>query len=210
MASKIGIMIDPGHYKGYNIGANKKYAEGTYMQLLAKYLKVYLKKYGVFNVYRTKTTASSNPSLSARGQKAINKKCDVFISLHSDAASPAACGVTVIRSLNRSGSVTLANKIGKAVAKTMKDINGVTYFRGTITRRGSNGDYYGVIRSSVTSSRVKYSFIVEHGFHTNKKECATLYNKSNLKKIAAAEAKAIYEYFIDKGLVEAPKKKTKK
>lgn len=205
MASKIGIMIDPGHYKGYNTGYDKSYAEGTKMQILANYLKAELKKYGVFRVYRTKYSAATNLDLTTRGKKAIEKKCDVFISLHSDAASASACGITAIRSLKRANSDALAKKIGNAVAKTMKAINGVSYFRGVITRKGNNGDYYGVIRSSVTSTDVKYSFIIEHGFHTNKKECATLNNNANLKKIAKAEAKAIYEYFVETGAVK-PKK----
>jgi hypothetical protein len=69
--------------------------------------------------------------------------------------------------------------------------------RGALTKKNSDGnDYYGVIRSSVSSnSRVEYSFIIEHGFHTNKKECEFLMNEENLKKIAVAEAKVFADYF---------------
>ena len=42
---------------------------------------------------------------------------------------------------------------------------------------------------------VKYSFIIEHGFHDNVKECTFLNDNSNLKKMAEAEAKAIADYF---------------
>jgi LysM repeat protein len=59
---------------------------------------------------------------------------------------------------------------------------------------GKKYDYYGVIRNSQGGS-VKYSYIIEHGFHTNEKECAFLLDESNLRLIARAEAEAIAQYF---------------
>lgn len=52
--SKIKITIDPGHYEGYNKGANGTYYEGTRVFELARYLKTELENKGIFEVYLTK------------------------------------------------------------------------------------------------------------------------------------------------------------
>ena len=56
-----------------------------------------------------------------------------------------------------------------------------------------NRDYYGVIRGAVDAGTV--GIIIEHSFHTNEEACKWLMVDSNLKKLAAEEAKTLAEYY---------------
>ncbi len=206
---KLNVTLDPGHVKGYNKGIVISYAEGTKIYYLAQYLKTELESTGLFNVNITRKTITDDPSLARRGQIAIENKSDIFISLHSDAFSTsAAVGVSVFRSIKRPESQELGELLGRSVAEFMKQTTGVTNFRGCVTRRfidvdGKEKDHYGVIRNSVTSDDyVEYSFIIEHGFHTNLKECMFLNEDINLKKLAKFEATLLYDYFKTKVVQE--------
>jgi N-acetylmuramoyl-L-alanine amidase len=196
---KIKFTIDPGHYKGYNAGVIRPYYEGEGMYKLGLYLKKELEKYEGFSATLTRGSIESNPSVEQRGRMAANNGSEVCISLHSDAFNTqSAIGVTILRSIKRPGSKSLVNKMGKAIATEMKKTTGITYFRGSIVRPyapGMNLDWLGVLRESVKSPDVKHSFLIEHGFHSNKKECAYLMNDENLKSLAKVEAKVFAEYY---------------
>lgn len=192
----IYVTLDPGHIGGYNTGYDKTYKEGTKMFTLAYFLKEELEKYDLFKVFVTRKDVMENPDLATRAQMAINTSSRVFISLHSNAATPAACGSEIFMSLKRPGSKALAEKLVNAVVDTMKPGCPKTKSRGVKTKANSSGtDYYGVIRNSVKSSVVEYSYILEHGFHTNPAECAWIVQDSNLRKLAIAEAKVLAEHF---------------
>ena len=206
MSKKVLVVLDPGHYPNYNKGAVAGYFEGDKMYDYSEYERDALKAYGI-DVIITRGR-SYDMDLWDRGQVAVRNAEGydevVFISNHSDAFNGQACGVSVYRSLFLPDSEELGEKIAEAVVGVMKPATGITYNRGVKTRQGNRGDYYGVIRGSVSGAKseaqaekgpVKYSFIVEHGFHDNAIECKFLYNASNLKKMAQAEAKAIAEYF---------------
>lgn len=206
MSKKILVILDPGHYPNYNKGAVAGYFEGDKMYDYSEYERDALKYYGV-DVIITRNR-SNDMALYERGQVAVKngKGYDVvvFISNHSNAFNGQACGVVVYRSLYLPGSAELGQKLIDAIVGVMKPATGITYSRGVQTRQGNKGDYYGVIRGSVSGAKseaeakkgpVDYSFIVEHGFHDNVKECKFLNNASNLKKMAEAEAKAIADYF---------------
>ena len=210
--AELRICLDPGHGKGVNPGIVKGYYEGTAMFNLATYLKAELEKYENVTVLCTRKTVDDYPTLEERAQMAIDNNCSVFLSLHSNAfSSSAACGVSAYYSQYRKASKNLLDKLGNAVTATMRAGDGVTYFRGSAIRRYPNHpewDYYAVIRDSVGLSGentvVQYSYIIEHGFHTNLKECTFLSKADNLKKIAQAEAKVIAEYFGLKEPAPAP------
>ena len=189
----IKFTLDPGHYTNYNTGVVKGYYEGNEMFKLAGYLKTALEQYNGFTVVLTKETLASNPDLEIRGRFAINNNSDVFISLHSNAAGAYATGVVLFNSLKRPNSVTLANALGHSVAQLMG-----TNYRGCLTRLypgTQNTDYYGVLRAAVRSGNVPYVYIIEHGFHTNEKECTWLYNDAHLKQLAETEAAVFAGYF---------------
>ena len=204
------VVIDPGHTKDYNGGVAPGYYEGNKVFTLAKYLKEELERdTDQVKAILTKGNLADNPALYARGQKAVSEDAAVFLSLHTNAVGDKskyekAYGVSVYRSLFLPDSEDLGNKIADAVVAVMSPVTGVTYSRGVLTREGNNGDYYGVIRGAVSGARskaaaskgpVKHAFIIEHGFHTNSKECAFLNNDENLRKIAKAEAVAIKEHY---------------
>lgn len=207
---KLIVVLDPGHYTNYNRGIVSTYYEGNAMFKLAQYLKEELEKTGIFEVYLTKNTVGSNPSLANRGNMAITKNADVFISLHTDAYSVnTAVGVSVFYSVEKPGSKELGVKLGNAVTDVMRSSTGVTVFRGCVTKSNSAGnDYYGVIRSATESkTKVPNVFLIEHGFHSNAKECAFLNNDTNLRKIANVEALVLYNHFkvdVERFVVNVP------
>jgi len=209
MSNRIGIVLDPGHVEGYNVGYNKVYAEGTKMFTLAYLLKEELEKYDKFEVYVTRKTLLEDPELHLRGKMASDTKSNVFISLHSNAyANSTAVGSIIFRSLKLKNSETLGNKLLDAIVDVMKDGCPNTFSRGVQTRIYSDSkpttDYYGVIRGSVSYEwKPEYSYIIEHGFHTNPDECDWLTDDSNLKKLAVAEAKVLADYFDAKLKIEA-------
>jgi len=187
------FTLDPGHYTDYNTGVVKGYFEGNEMFKLAGYLKTALEQYNGFTVSMTKDQLSSNPDLEVRGRCAIYDASQVFLSLHSNAASASATGVVLFNSLKRPNSVPLANALGNSVAQLMG-----TNYRGCLTRvypDTKNTDYYGVIRAAVRSGNVPYVYIIEHGFHTNKKECTWLYDDEHLKELAENEAAVFAGFF---------------
>lgn len=206
------IVIDPGHYTNYNKGVHPGYYEGNTVYQLARYLKSELESgTDQIKVIMTKLSLADNPELFARGQVAVKNNATVFLSLHTNAVGDTtkyekAYGVSVYRSLFLPDSEDLGRKLADAVVEVMAPITGVTYSRGVLTRKSdtANRDYYGVIRGAVSSATslaqaaagpVKHAFIIEHGFHTNSKECAFLANDENLRKIAKAEADVIKEHF---------------
>lgn len=207
MSKKILVVLDPGHYPRYNKGAAPGYFEGDKMYDLTEYERDALEAYGI-DVIVTRDR-KNDMELYDRGQVAVKKAKGydevVFVSNHSNGFNGKACGVVVYRSHYLPESAALGQKLVDAIVGVMKPVTGITYSRGVTTRKGSTGaDYYGVIRGSVSGAKtktqaakgpVKYSFIVEHGFHDNPTECAFLNNDANLKKIAEAEAKVIAEYF---------------
>lgn len=82
----------------------------------------------------------------------------------------------------------------------MRKDTSITYLRnnGNSTRlypNTTNTDYYGVIRASVRSNIVKYSYIIEHGFHTNPTECTWLMDDSHIRELAKGEASVLASYF---------------
>lgn len=194
------ICLDPGHADTANKGVVDGYWESHMVFDLAYKLKANLEKYKNVTVFVTKEVRNCNPSLEARGKMAVDNNCEVFISLHSNAASAAACGVSIFRSVKRPDSVSLGQQLGQAVVDTMRPGTGVTYLRGNgnstrLYPNTTDTDYYGVIRNSVKGDCVKYSYIIEHGFHTNVAECTWLYNSSNVQKLADAETKVLASYF---------------
>ncbi len=191
------ITIDPGHTKNVNAGVTKGYYEGNAMFVLANYLADALSQYKDTEVLLTRGE-DENPTVSERGSLAANSGSRVFISLHSNATSESedAAYVCGFYSVKRTVSKELCQKLISAVTDVMKKSTDA-WNRGALTKKTSSGnDYYGVIRNSVAgNSPVEYSLLIEHGFHTNIKECEFLSDSENLKKIAEAEAEVLAEYF---------------
>lgn len=210
--SDVLIVIDPGHFAGYNPGCVSGFNEGDWAVRQSSYDAEALRDYG-FDVIVTRS-AGQNPGLYDRGQIAVrngrNYSSTVFMSNHTNAygasGNSSASGVMAYTSPYLSAAnTTLLNKLMAAVAGEMNKTTGNTAVQGIRYQLNNDGtDYYGVIRGSLSSARnaqqaaagpVQYSFILEHGFHTNAKECSYLAKDSNCRALAAVKAKVFAEYF---------------
>lgn len=211
-SQRILVVLDAGHQTNTNAGAVSGYYEGNQMYKLAVYEKAALERYG-FDVLLTRD-ANSSPALTSRGYMAVQYSSGydtvIFMSDHTNAASASATGVVACTSKYLSDeNRNFINTVMDAVATEMNKVTGVTYNRHEILTRDytevdASLDWYGVIRGSVNYARsaaeaqsgpVQYSFIMEHGFHTNYTECSYLMSDTNLQNLAEAKAQAFANYF---------------
>lgn len=199
------ICIDAGHYGKYNRSpANKAYYESEAMWKLHLLQKKYLEQYG-FEVILTRSNQATDLALTSRGRLA--KGCVLLLSDHSNAV-----GSGVNESVDYPVAYVPINgtgdKIGKLLADCVAKTMGTKQAGRIATRKGSSGDYYGVIRGAVSVGVP--GIILEHSFHTNTRATAWLLNESNLDKLAKAEAAVIADYFGVKkqtGVTTTPDKK---
>ena len=203
------VTLDAGHGKYDNKGVIDGFYEGRMSFALMSYLKEELERYSGVVVYTTRQKMEDSPALPERGKMAAENGSDLFISIHSNwFSNETACGVSVYRSFIRPESEELGSRLGLAVTKVINDVTGTTYMRNEgmpMTRiekaydetcgDGVNQDYYNVTRASVKSDKCRYSYIIEHGFHSNPAECRFLMDDENLKKLAYAESRVIAVYF---------------
>jgi N-acetylmuramoyl-L-alanine amidase len=198
--SKIKICLDAGHYGKYNRSpVVKEYYESDMAWELHLLLKKHLEAYGI-EVIQTRSSQAKDLELTARGKK--SKGCDLFLSLHSNAASSE--NVDYVVGLYQvddncgdmdEQSKVLAKKLADCVGEVM-GAEAKSWSTKSSSDRDGNGykdDYYGVLRGahSVGTAGV----IIEHGFHTNKAQAEWLLKDSNLDKLAKAEAKVIAEHY---------------
>lgn len=177
------VCLDAGHYGNYNAGAVKGYYESVRMWKLTELLARELTARGI-TVIKTRSNQATDLALTSRGRKA--KGCDLFLSMHSNAASAESVDYPVAYvPLNGTGTA-----IGQKLADIVADVMGTVQKGRTATRKGSGGaDYYGVIRGAVAVGVP--GVILEHSFHTNPKAAAWLMSDANLAKLAKAEADCI-------------------
>ena len=186
MSKPFKVCLDAGHYGNYNAGAVKGYYESVRMWKLTELLAKELTDRGIA-VIKTRSNQATDLALTSRGRKA--KGCDLFLSMHSNAAGAESVDYPVAYvPLNGTGTA-----IGQKLADIVADVMGTVQNGRTATRKGSGGaDYYGVIRGAVAVGVP--GVILEHSFHTNPKAAAWLMNDANLAKLAKAEADCIAEW----------------
>ncbi len=198
--SKSKICLDAGHYGKYNRSpAVKEYYESDMAWKLHLMLKKYLEQYG-FEVILTRSSQEKDMDLTDRGKKA--KGCDLFLSLHSNAASTENVNYVVCLYQVDDNCGDMDEK-SQALAKKLADCVGTVmgaeakaWSTQSSSDRDGNGykdDYYGVLRGA--HSVGVPGVIIEHGFHTNKAQAAWLMKDSNLEKLAKAEAAVIAEHY---------------
>lgn len=183
MSKPFKVCLDAGHCGNYNAGAVKGYYESVRMWKLTELLARELNARGI-TVIKTRINQATDLALTSRGRKA--KGCDLFLSMHSNAAGVESVDYPVAYvPLNGTGTA-----IGQKLADIVADVMGTVQKGRTATRKGSGGaDYYGVIRGAVAVGVT--GVILEHSFHTNPKAAAWLMNDDNLAKLAKAEADCI-------------------
>ncbi len=186
----VKICLDAGHYGEYNRSpAVSEYTEAECMWKLHLLLKTELEKYGV-QVILTRTEQARDMALTERGRRGAG--CDLFLSLHSNAV-----GDEVREDIDYPVAYVAidgkADEIGSALAQCVEKLMGTEQAARIEKRRGSNGDYYGVLRGAAQVGTM--ALILEHSFHTNTKMTEWLLIEDNLKRLAAAEAAVIAQYF---------------
>ena len=190
------ICLDAGHYGKYNRSpVNSKYYESDMTWKLHLLLKTELEKRG-FEVVTTRTNQATDSGLEARGRK--SKGCCLFLSLHSNASSNTSADNSWACCLvpdSKTGIDEISADLGKKLADKVTEIMTGKSNSGYVYRRAGNGgsDYYGVLRGAKSVGTP--AILMEHGFHTNIQNTEFLLDDENLKKIAAAEADIIAEYF---------------
>jgi N-acetylmuramoyl-L-alanine amidase len=182
------IGIDPGHKKGYNAGVCNGYFEGTAMYTLATYEKAELEKYKDVEVVITRKL-DEMPGLEARAITC--RGFDLMISDHSNATAAKTTtndDVHIYESVSKPRS-SLTVKLAKTIADVMN-----TDYK-ILQRKNSRGtDYYGILRYPVEQG-VRLPLLIEHGYHTNYKQCEWLSKDANLRALAKAKAKVIAEHY---------------
>ena len=154
--NKKAIVLDYGH-GGSDPGAVcGKHIERNYNLDTGLACAKELRRHGV-KVYETRTNNSTTLSLSQRCAIANSKDAYYFVSIHHNAGG--GDRGEAIHSIYNGDSKDLAESISKELEKcgqsTMK----------VYSRKGSNGDYYGVIRGTIAKA-----VIVECAFVDNKED----------------------------------------
>lgn len=186
----IKICLDAGHYAKYNRSpAIPEYYESDMNWKLHLLLKKYLEEYG-FSVITTRADKEKDLNEYYRGT--ASNGCDLCISVHSNAVgnyvNENVDYPVVYVSLNGKGDA-----IGQKLVDCVETIMGTKQNGRIATRRGQNGDYYGVIRGATAVGTV--GLIIEHSFHTNTRATQWLLDDGNLDKLAKAEADVIAAHY---------------
>lgn len=185
--SKPIICLDAGHYGKYNRSpVVPEYYESDMNWKLHLKLKAELEKYGI-KVITTRAEQAKDMGLEARGK--ASEDCDLFLSIHSNAADSESVDYPVAYVMLDGKGDVLGTNLALAIQLTMG-----TAQKGKISsRKGSRGEYYGVLRGAAAVGTV--GMILEHSFHTNTKATKWLLVDANLDKMSKVEAKLIAEYF---------------
>lgn len=192
-AAGVRVILDPGHggpnATSDNLGAQyAPYSEKALTLELAQKIAAELAQYDGITVGLTRT-GDTSLTLAERAAAAKAGQADLLVSLHFNATgSHLFYGSEVWTSAFGSNYATGAS-FGQAVLSNLQTLG--LYSKGVKTRIGSHGDYYGIIRGSV--SRGVPAVIIEHCYMDNQTD-RTL-GVANLSALAHADATAIAQYF---------------
>lgn len=177
------ILLNAGHGAGkpHNRGG-LYFNEGDNNFYYSLVLKKELETYENVKVDLVRKNINDNPTLAQRS--AMGQGYDLYLSIHSNAASPEVRGTEVWDSVERPN---------RALAKAICDVTAELFNhrnRGVKYKEGQKGfNWYGELRFN----QAKSAMIVENGFHTNKDDC--IFFKNNHKQLAVAQARAIASFY---------------
>ncbi|MBR5858441.1 MAG: N-acetylmuramoyl-L-alanine amidase [Clostridia bacterium] len=185
------IMLDAGHYGKRNQSpAVPEYYESIQMWRLHLLLKRELEGYG-FTVDTTRDVQEKDLAVVKRGEKSSGY--DLFLSLHSNAVGSGGEAVDRVDVYAPIDNRNNADELGLTLVKAVAECMGVTVGK-CKTRKGKNGEYYGVLRGASNVGCPLY-YIIEHSFHTNERAAKWLLDEENLARLARVEAAVIAIYF---------------
>lgn len=201
------IVLDPGH-GGSQSGAardNEQVEEKNLNLKIARYLKKELEIYENVKVLLTRAD-DSDVELEERTAFAVDKKADVMISIHNNAAGACAAydhGCTVLAAKDGYKD-ELALEEQKLSCNILNELTALGIENQGILLRDSeanehypNGelaDYYAIIRGGVLNNIP--TVLIEHAFIDNDNDYREyLSTDEKLKKLAIADAKGIVRYY---------------
>lgn len=190
MAKK--VYIDPGH-GGYDNGAVKYVTEDKVNLVMALACRDYLKAHGV-EVKMSRTT-DTGTSINTMADAANDWGADLVVSIHNNAGG--GDGFEVFHSIAGGTGKTLAKNIEAEVKKIGQNS------RGLKTKKGTSGDYFGMIRLTDAPC-----VICEGAFVDNKKDAAQIDTKKEQQAFGYAYARGVLKTLgiKDKGYPAAEKK----
>lgn len=211
---KLCLVIDPGHYPGYNPGIDPTVCEGDVMYSLAEAEKKYCDINYSDQVDCILTRGmNEDPSLEqGRGHKAVKMKQSgnyetvMFMSDHTNAPGgnppdPNVTGICIFTSQFRKNTYDFLQKLADVAASVMN--SHFLYMDAQPLSAADPADWWGVVRGAMNHAKTQqeadqngadYAFIIEHGFHTNPVECAFFKNQKNIQRMAEAKIDFIMEY----------------
>ncbi len=177
------ILLAQGHGAGKEHNRGGLYFnEGDNNYYYSLELKKELETYEGIQVDLARKNINDNPTLAQRA--AMGQGYDLYLAIHSNAASPEVRGTEVWDSVERPN---------RALAKVICDVTAELFNhrnRGVKYKEGQPGfNWYGELRFN----QAKSAMIVENGFHTNKDDC--LFFKNNHKQLAVVQARAIASFY---------------
>lgn len=201
------IILDPGH-GGSQSGAardNEQVEEKALNLKIAKYLKKELETYENVKVFLTRSS-DKDMELPERTQFAVDKKADVMISLHNNAAGKCAAydhGCTVLAAKDGYKD-TLALEEQKLSCNILNELSslgienqGILLRDSEANEHYSNGvlaDYYAIIRGGVLNDIP--TVLIEHAFIDSDSDYEKyLSTDKKLKQLAIADATGIARYY---------------
>lgn len=188
---KVVIVIDPGH-GGENLGTIEGSLEEEKFMTMTTALAMYeeLQKYDNVEVYLTHTD-DIDMSLKERAQFAASVDADFLFSIHYNASeNHELYGSEVWVSLN-SPYNAYGYQFGYEFLTDMREKG--LFIRGVKTRKGSNGDYYGIIRESAALEIP--AVIIEHCHVDEARDAEYCDKEEKLKDFGRADALAVAKYF---------------
>lgn len=175
------VVIDPGHGAHDPGASGHNIVEKNYVLKMAKLTKAILEKeYRDVKVYLTRDN-DTYLTLSERARFARNKKADLFVSEHINAATAAAKGIETFRHTYSSASKSLSHKMTSNLLTAAKTAGGTS-------NRGNKQANFGVLRGTYKSM---LSVLTETLFLTNKSDADILKTQGMMEKFAYAHAAAV-------------------
>lgn len=207
--SSVIVVLDPGH-GGSDPGAQANgVVEKTVNLKIAKYCKAELEEYAGVKVYMTRNS-DKYLSLAQRAQVAIDKRANVFVSLHNNSnksSAPNGANVYYPNSNYNASCGTTGRELASVIESKLTDLglaSGGIHIRNsennTLYPDKSLADYYGVIKRCKEYGIP--GLIVEHAFVSNASDAANyLSTDAQLQRLGIADATGIAEYYgLKKGL----------
>lgn len=146
------VYIDPGH-GGSDSGAVKYVTERDVNLVMALACRDYLQAHGV-DVKMSRTSNATNTNINTMAKEANSWGADYVLSIHNNAGG--GNGFEIFHTVGGGKGKTLAANIEAEVKKIGQNS------RGLKTKRGSNGDYFGMIRLTKAPSVICEGFFVDN------------------------------------------------